>query len=203
VRRFRHEDDGDAAALGAWWPGLAADAPLVPLSFGTVIPTDGHYPGVYREAIDALADLPVRILVTVGRDADPAALGTLPPNVHVERWVPISAVLRDAAALVTHGGTGTTLAALAAGVPMALLPLSADQPRNARLVAEVGAGVALESGPADAPRLGDAVRTLLGDDRYARVARRVATEIRELPPVAAAIEQLEDLAGSPGVSPAR
>lgn len=195
VRRFRHEDDGDAAPLGAWWPGPAADAPLVPISFGTVIPIDGHYPGLYRDAIDAVADLPVRILITVGRNAEAAALGALPPNVHVERWVPIAAVLRDAAALVTHGGTGTTLAALAAGVPMALLPISADQPRNARLVAELSAGVALESGPADAARLGDAVRTLLGDARYERVAQRVAAEIRELPPVTAAIEQLEDLAG--------
>jgi UDP:flavonoid glycosyltransferase YjiC (YdhE family) len=123
VRRFRHEGDGDAAALRAWWPFWAADAPLVPISFGTVVPIDGHYPGVYRDAIDAVAGLPVRILVTVGRDADPAALGPLPPNVHVERWVAIAAVLRDAAALVTHGGTGTTLAALAAGVPMALLPI--------------------------------------------------------------------------------
>jgi UDP:flavonoid glycosyltransferase YjiC (YdhE family) len=203
VRRFRHEDDGDAATLSAWWPGPAGDAPLVPISFGTVIPIDGHYPGVYRDAIEGVADLPVRILVTVGRDADPAALGALPPNVHVERWVSIPAVLRSAAVLVTHGGTGTTLAALAAGVPMALLPISADQPRNARLVAELGAGIALESGPADAPRLGDAVRTLLDDDRYRRVAQRVAAEIRELPPVTAAVEQLEDLAGSPGLSPAK
>jgi UDP:flavonoid glycosyltransferase YjiC (YdhE family) len=203
VRRFRHEDDGDAAALGAWWPGLAPETPLVPISFGTVIPLDGHFPGVYRNAIDAVADLPVRILVTVGPNAEPAALGALPPNVHVERWVPIAAVLRDAVALVTHGGTGTTLAALAAGVPMALTPISADQPRNAWLVAELGAAVALESGPADAVRLGDAVRTLLGDDRYARAAQRIAAEIRELEPVAAAIEQLEDLAaGSPGVRPA-
>jgi UDP:flavonoid glycosyltransferase YjiC (YdhE family) len=77
---------------------------------------------------------------------------------------------------------------------MALLPLSADQPGNARLVAELGAGIALESGPADAARLGDAVRALLGDDRYAGAARRVAGEMRELPPVATAIEQLEDLA---------
>jgi UDP:flavonoid glycosyltransferase YjiC (YdhE family) len=194
VRRFRYADDGEATALGPWWPSAPAGAPLVPISFGTVIPVDGHYPGVYRHAIDAVAELPVRILVTVGRNAEPAALGTLPPNVHVERWVPMAAALRDAAAVVTHGGTGTTLAALADGVPMALLPLSADQPGNARLVAELGAGIALESGPADAARLGDAVRALLGDDRYAGAARRVAGEMRELPPVATAIEQLEDLA---------
>jgi len=186
VRRFRHEDR-EVSALGPWWRGAAATAPLVPISFGTVVPAEGHYPCLYRDAIDALAGLPVRILVTIGRESDPAALGPLPENVHVERWVPIAAVLREAAALVTHGGSGTTLAALAAGVPMALLPLSADQPRNAWLVAEAGAGIALESATA----LAGAVRTLLAGDRHARVARRIAGEISELPPVSTAIEQLE------------
>jgi UDP:flavonoid glycosyltransferase YjiC (YdhE family) len=179
VRRYRYEDHARAGCPG----GL----PLVPISLGTVVPTDGHYPGVYRAAIEAVAQLGVCVLVTIGRDADPAALGALPPNVHVVRWMPMPALLRDAAALVTHGGTGTTLAALAAGVPMALLPLSADQPRNARLVAELGAGLVAESVPA----LAGAVRTLLGGDRYACAAQRIAAEISELPPVATAIEELE------------
>ena len=52
-----------------------------------------------------------------------------------------------AAAMVAHGGAGTTLAALTAGVPLVLLPLSADQPINARRVAELGAGLALDGGP--------------------------------------------------------
>src|SRR5262245_731661 len=66
VRRFRFEDRAPA-----WWPG---ETPLVAISFGTVVPRDGHYPGVYRAAIAAVAELPVRVLVTVGREADPAAL---------------------------------------------------------------------------------------------------------------------------------
>ena len=73
-----------------------------------------------------------RVLVTVGRHADPAELGALPPNVHVERWVAQASVMPHAAAMVAHGGAGTTLAALAAGVPLVMLPLSADQPLNAR-----------------------------------------------------------------------
>jgi MGT family glycosyltransferase len=183
-RRFRDARPAPADSP-EWLPD--GDSPLVYMTFGSVATGLGFYPDLYRQAIDALAELPVRILVTVGRDADPAALGPLPPNVHVERWVPIAAVLHEAAALVTHGGSGTTLAALAAGVPMALLPLSADQPRNARLIDDVGAGIALESVPA----LAGAVRTLLAGDRPARVARRIAGEIGELPPVSTAIGQLE------------
>ena len=51
-----------------------------------------------------------------------------------------------AAAMVCHGGFGTVRAGLAAGVPLAVLPLFADQPDNARRVAELGAGIALDDG---------------------------------------------------------
>jgi MGT family glycosyltransferase len=140
---------------------------------------------------DALAGLPVRVLMTTGREADPARLGPLPANVAVARWVPIGVALARAAAFVTHGGAGTTLAALAAGVPMAILPLSADQPFNARMVAGLGAGVALAGGAAAAPALGAAVRSLLEDPRHREAARGVAAEIAALPPVADALPVIE------------
>jgi UDP:flavonoid glycosyltransferase YjiC (YdhE family) len=190
VRRYRAGDDAPAPLPG-WWKD--AGAPLVPISFGTVVPTDGHYPGVYRAAIDAVAQLPVRVLVTIGRQADPARLGPLPANVHVERWVDQARVMPHASALVAHGGAGTTLAALAAGVPMALLPLSADQPLNARRMVELGAGLALEGGVADAGRLGALVAALLEDDGYRAAARGVAEAIAALARVSDAVGDLEAL----------
>ncbi len=184
LRRYRGGGAEPPRPLPDWWGG--SSAPLVPVSFGTVVPKDGHYPGLYRAAIDAVCGLPVRVLVTVGEHADPAELGALPSSVHVERWVPQAAVMPHAAAMVSHGGAGTTLAALAAGVPMAVLPLFADQPLNARRVAELGAGVAL----ADVGELRGAVLDLLDDPRYRAAAERIAEEIHELPPVA---ESLGDL----------
>ena len=184
VHRFRMGDARRAA------PARRGEVPFVPISFGTMVPVDGHYPSLYRATIDAVAELPVRILVTVGRHADPAALGPLPSNVRVERWVPIADTLARAAAFVTHGGAGTTLAALAAGVPMALLPISADQPLNARLVEAAHAGRCLGGGPADAPWLGDLVAELLEDPRYRTAAGRIADQIRALPPVAAAVNAI-------------
>jgi UDP:flavonoid glycosyltransferase YjiC (YdhE family) len=193
VRRYRVVDEGPVQPLPGWWED--ADAPLVPISFGTAVPTDGHYPGLYRAAIDAVAELPARVLVTVGRHADPAQLGPLPANVHVERWVAQARIMPHASALVAHGGAGTTLAALAAGVPMALLPLSADQPLNARHITGLGAGLALEGGVADAGRLGALVSALLEHDRYRAAARRVADAIGALPPVTDAVADLEALVG--------
>jgi UDP:flavonoid glycosyltransferase YjiC (YdhE family) len=201
VHRYRDRHFGAALAPGMegsfdhyCWPD--PDAPLVPISFGTMVPMDGHFPSLYRAAIDAVADLPARILVTVGRHADPGTLGPLPHNVRAEQWVPMADVLPHSAAFVTHGGAGTTLAALAAGVPMALLPISADQPLNARLVARLGAGLSLEGGPAQAPALGGLVKALLDDDTYRGAARRIAGDIAALPPIAAAVAEIESRAAA-------
>jgi UDP:flavonoid glycosyltransferase YjiC (YdhE family) len=193
ARRFRENGGTAPQPLPDWWNG--DDAPLVYVTFGTVAPQLQMFPGLYRAAIDALAGLPARVLVTIGRGSDPAALGPLPEGVHVERWVPQADVMPQAAAMVCHGGFGTVRAGLAAGVPMAVLPLFADQPYNARRVAELGAGIAVPGGPSGVGAIGDAVRTLLGDARYAERAGVVAAETQALPPVDTAAEILRELAG--------
>ena len=96
-----------------------------------------------------------------------------------------------AAAMACHGGFGTVRAGLAAGVPLAVLPLFADQPDNARRVAELGAGVALgRRRPGSAP----AVATLLADPAYRAGAAAVAADVRALPVVDAAVATLRTLA---------
>jgi UDP:flavonoid glycosyltransferase YjiC (YdhE family) len=192
VRRYRVPVPTTAGPPLEWWEDRTA--PLVPVSFGTVVPTDGHFPGLYREVVDALSCLRARVLVTVGRHADPAELGPLPANVHVERWVAQASVMPHAAAMVAHGGAGTTLAALAAGVPLVLLPLSADQPINARRVAELGAGLALDGGRADVPKLAQALARVLEEPAYGAAAGRVAAEVATLPAVAEAAADLTAIA---------
>jgi UDP:flavonoid glycosyltransferase YjiC (YdhE family) len=178
--RFREAREPEAP-LPDWWDG--SDAPLVYLSFGTEVPTMSFYPGLYRAALAALAKQPLRLLVTIGDRADPAELGELPPNAHVERWVPQAAVMPHAAAMVGHGGSGSTLTALAWGVPMALLPLFADQPANARRVDESGAGVLLDGGPPALAGLSSALYELLDDPRYAAAAAAIRDEMAALPHV--------------------
>ncbi|MEJ7566784.1 MAG: nucleotide disphospho-sugar-binding domain-containing protein [Gaiellaceae bacterium] len=96
-------------------------------------------------------------------------LGEVPANVHVERWVPQAQVLADAAAIVCHGGAGTTLGALAAGVPAVFVPLFADQPHNAVRAAGAGAGVVVTL---DGIRGG--VERVLAHDSYRDAARGIA-----------------------------
>jgi MGT family glycosyltransferase len=189
--RFREVIRGPRAALPDWWNG--DQRPLIYLTFGSVAPTMEFFPGMYREAIDALASLPARVLVTIGRERDPAELGTLPANVHVERWVSQNDVMPYAAAMVCHGGSGTVTMGLAAGVPMVVVPLFADQSWNSERIAALGAGFELSGGPDAAPGIGEAVLRLLADPSYRDTAEGIAAQMQALPPVEAAVGVVRDL----------
>jgi MGT family glycosyltransferase len=184
--RFRTEAPAPRP-LPDWWHN--DEWPLVYLTLGSVVPI----PGLHRAALDALASLPVRVLMTVGRDRHPAELGPVAPNVHVARWVPQADVMPHAAAIVCHGGSGTVTAAMAAGVPAVVMPMIADQYENARRIAELGAGVTIDH--AEVMRLPDAVRALLADPAYREAAGRIAQETSGLPTVDAAPTILRRLAG--------
>ena len=184
VRRFR--DAAEPASdkpLPSWWE--EESLPLVYVSFGTVVGGTPMAGALYGAALAAAAELPARVLMTVGRELDVDALGPLPANVHVESFVPQVDVFGHASLVVTHGGSGTTLGALAAGLPLVVVPLFADQPDNARRVEAVGAGVVAEP-----TGVRDAIETVLGEAKFARAAQRLAVEIAWLPPTDAAFEEL-------------
>ena len=172
------------------------DLPLVYVTFGSVTGSLGPFGGLYREALDGLADLDARVLMTVGRRVDPSDLGPWPANAHVEHWWPQGDVLARAAAMLGHGGFGTTMGALTAGVPQVVAPIfSFDQRVNAHHVAAVGAGIAAPMGPGAVTQACAEVRTLLDDPSYAVAARQVAQEFADLPRPAEAVVMLESLVG--------
>jgi UDP:flavonoid glycosyltransferase YjiC (YdhE family) len=103
--------------------------------------------------------------------------------------VPLTDALAEASVVACHGGSGTVLGALAAGTPMAVLPLFADQPYNARRIARLGAGLEV----AEPAAVGEAVRRLLADGSFAAVASSVAAEIDALAPIEAAPALAHDL----------
>jgi UDP:flavonoid glycosyltransferase YjiC (YdhE family) len=80
----------------------------------------------------------VTLIVTTGRDRDPAAFDPQPEHVRIERYVPQSLLFPRCDAVVAHGGTGTVLAALAHGLLLVLAPVAADQPDNARRCEHLG-----------------------------------------------------------------
>ncbi len=195
VLRFRDEASpvGDGPLPSDWGdPAL----PLLYVTFGSVTASLAPFAGVFQEAIDALADVDARVLMTVGRKFDIAGLGTLPANACVLPWWPQADVLAHAAAMLGHGGFGTTMGALAAGVPQVVMPIfTSDQLSNAEHVAAVGAGIAVPMGPGSVARAAGEVPRLLADPSYAEGARAVAAEIADLPPASDAVAALERLVG--------
>ena len=193
VTRLRYEAPPAAVAdpLPTWGD---PDAPLVYASYGTVTGNLGPFDAVYPGTVAALADQPVRLLLTLGEAGDPAALGPLPRNVRVERFRPQAAVMPAASVVVGHGGFGTTMTALAHGVPLVVVPLfSFDQFANADAVEAAGAGVALRGGLADLDGVAGAVDAVLSDASFTDGARQVAEAIAGLPPVTEGVAVLERL----------
>jgi UDP:flavonoid glycosyltransferase YjiC (YdhE family) len=165
----------------------------VVVTLGTMLP--GRTDAV-AGILDGLAGLDIEVVATVGPELDPSELGDRGPDVHVERWIPMSRVLATADALVFHAGSGTMLAALAAGVPLVLLPVAADQPENADRCVAAGVGVALPPDAREPADVARAAQTVLEDAAYRDAARRVAAEIADMPDPASLLPRLEALAAA-------
>ena len=169
--RFRTDSAARKVNLPAPWGDPSH--PLVYVSYGSVTARQPQFAPMYQATLDALADLPVRVLMTTGRGLGPADLDAIPPNSHVEQWWPQEAVMGGAAAVIGHGGFGTTMAAVAAGVPQVLIPLfSSDQVSNAERVASVNAGIQLPGGLAALSDLPAALDQLLDDPACHRASPR-------------------------------
>jgi UDP:flavonoid glycosyltransferase YjiC (YdhE family) len=195
--RYRVPDPVSTTPLPDWW---GSDATRVYLTFGTVL---GHMTiaaDVYRTALRAVADLDARVLLTVGRRFNPADLGPIPDNVHVEAWTDQADVLAEADLVVCHGGSGTVLGALAVGIPMVMVPLFADQFENARRIAAAGAGQTVEPertaasrrspiGDADAALITTAIKAVLANSSYRDQAADIAAEMATAPTAGEVLDQ--------------
>jgi MGT family glycosyltransferase len=178
----------DDPAWATDWTAPAGEEPLVLASLSTFNQDQGD---VLRRIVDALGALPVRGVVTTGHAVDPADLPSS-ANVQVVRAAPHSAILPHAAAVVTHGGHGTLIKALAAGVPPLVLPMGRDQNDNATRVTarELGLALPQESGAED---IAAAVRRLLEEPSFRENAERMGAHLRAEAEHDAAVDEIEAL----------
>ena len=158
--------------------------PLVYVTFGTVF-TDASALGAL---VCAIRDLDVRVVATVGPHIDPEALGHQPANVHVAQYIPQRQLLPHCSAVVSHAGSGTFLASIAAAVPQLCLPQGADQFLNAAACSQSGVGLSLPPDQVSPDHVQTAVSRLLTEDSFGSSAAAVAQEITTMPapPVVAA-----------------
>ena len=138
--------------------------------------------------MEGLAGEPYRVVVTM--PAGTADLGPLPANVRVEEFVPHGPVLEHAAIAVTHGGMGATQKALAAGVPVVVVPFGRDQLEVAARVVHADAGMRLSKRRLSPERLREAVRAAVGKREG---AARVAAGYRAAGQAEAGADAVEEL----------
>ena len=169
-----------------WLP--PGDKPLVYMTFGTVAAGEEYARHVYAASVDALAGLPVTVLLTTGKNAPSDLVQSVPDNVVVRQFVPQAEIFEHAQLMVCHGGSGTVLGGLASGVPMIVVPLFADQPDNARCLAS--AGLCISISDADMPSLRAAIVDVLENPEMRRRAGKAASEFAALPTVEDALDIL-------------
>jgi UDP:flavonoid glycosyltransferase YjiC (YdhE family) len=172
------------------WLDALGGLPILYITLGTVY---NRNLDVFRALLDGLRGEALNVVVTVGKQNDAAVLGPQPSNVHVHQYIPQESLLPHCTAVVTHGGAGSTLGALAFGLPLVIVPQGADQFYNAERVVAAGAAVRLMPDRLTAESARDAVRTLLHDDSFRDAARRIKNEFEAMPDPQQAVRALEQL----------
>ena len=151
-------------------------------------------PGLYEAILAGLRDEPIDLVVAIGRHRDPAELRPQPPNVRIERHAPHGVLLPRCDVVVAHGGFSTIMGCLVLGIPMVVIPVQGDQPRNARRCADLGVGYVVGPEERTPEAIQAAVRAVLADPSYRENATRLRDTIARLPGMDHAVELLERLA---------
>lgn len=164
----------DPAWCEPWAPPWPADdaRPLVLVALSSTF--QGQVP-LLNAAVEALADLDVRAVVTLGPTIQPEEV---PPrgDVVVVRSAPHGPLLAGCAAVFTHAGHGTVMKALAAGVPLVCAPMGRDQDDNAARVARLGCGLRVPR-TASPARIREALRRVIDEPDFRQAAGRMAAAI--------------------------
>jgi MGT family glycosyltransferase len=178
------------------WMPPAGDAPLVLVAMSS---TFQDQVGCLQRVLDALGTLKIRGVMTAGPAIDVTEL-TSPANVTILERGSHQQILQHAALLITHGGHGTAMKALAAGVPMVLLPHGRDQGDTATRVTLRGAGISLRRTAASST-IAAAARRVLQNDSYRRAAQRLGATIRRDAESDALVRELESIAAGEAAVP--
>jgi len=183
--------------LGIWEPPLPRPAfldepgdPWILVSISSQRQDDIQ---LAQAAVEALADRPVRVLVTIGPEHDPSELAAHPRNVRIERTVSHAAVLERAALLVGHAGHGTVMKALWHGKPMVLIPWGRDQPGVAARAQALGVAEVVPRAAANTESIATAIDRVLGNEGMRERAASHSARLRVTDPPGTAAQRLEQL----------
>jgi len=145
-----------------------------------------------RPALDAVATLGVRAVVTAGAAALPAVL----PATVIPTNARHASVLPHVSAAIVNGGHGTVVRALSAGVPLVVVPGHGDQQENAFRVERAGAGIQVRKRSPDAATIARALDRVVSRRSYTDAARSIAQEAADIDGPESAADLIEESFGT-------
>ena len=158
---------------------------LIYISMGTV---NNDLMPFYKECLAAFADTDYQVILSVGHLINIEALGALPENISVFSHVDQISVLQQADTFVSHCGMNSVSESLYFGVPLVMLPQTAEQSGVAERVRQLGAGIKLDR--PDASSLLDAVSRILTDRTCAEKAAELAKGFKRCPGAKGAADKI-------------
>jgi len=181
-------DDNQSADIPFGWDWLDG-RPLIVASCGTL---QNRLRFVFEAIIEACGLFDTQTVIALGRDAlDPGSFHNVPPNVKLATFVPQRELLRRATLCITHAGLNTTLDCLEFGVPMVAVPIASEQPGIAMRIAHLGVGKVIPLPELNKATLETAIEEVLSHPSYGSAAKRVATKMVTLHPIADAVKIVE------------
>lgn len=181
-------DTTDGVTVPPAWLNELGERPVVYVGLGTVM---NRWGGLLERIVEDLRDLEGDIVVTTGPGRDTLDLGAQPDHVHVEQYVPLTALFPKCDVVVCHAGWGTTIAALAHGLPLLAIPLGADGPRTAARLDQLGIGAVLKPDEVRPGTVAAHVTKLLTDPSYRQASEIARDQIDRMPSPDAAARFLE------------
>lgn len=180
------------AAVPDWLLAGMPAWPRVCLTLGTSLPRrDSRVAPLWRLLLDELVALDQEVVIAIDESHRPL-LGHLPAGVRAAR-IPLCDLLPTCSAIVHHGGSGSTMAAAAFGVPQLIVPHFADHFTNAERLTAVGAGTTLPHHTDDLERIEAACVVITGDGPHRVISRRLAEENASRPSPAEVVGDLVEL----------
>jgi MGT family glycosyltransferase len=146
------------------------------ISLGTVFNQSLDF---YKLCFEAFGNTEHLVVLSIGEKTQLSDLGEIPKNFIVKNYLPQTEVLKYTKLFITHGGMNSTHEGLYYGVPLIVIPQSADQPIIAAQVAHIGAGIPLKMQDLTAIQLREAAAHVLNDSSIQKAVLNIRESMQK------------------------
>ncbi|CAJ0936264.1 unnamed protein product, partial [Mesorhabditis belari] len=164
-----------------WNSILNQKGQTVLISFGSVIQAKDMPVAMKTSILETARSMPDVQFIWKYEEDD---ILNAPENLILSKWTPQAELLKDSrlSLFVTHGGLASCYESSHSGTPMVIVPLFADQPRNAMMMRRHGAAAQFNKHElGNARKLSETIKNALKDNSYSTNARRLSSLLKSAP----------------------